>query len=134
MTKYDEMFEPPAPIAKIALREVETGKRIRDVSVLLDTGADISLLPSSAVKTLKIKPLQNETFQLASIYGGQKSAEVFHLQVIFLGKRFTGKYCLIDDEIGILGRDVLNQVSILFDGINLTWQEFAEKTDEIKFL
>jgi hypothetical protein len=44
------------------------------------------------------------------------------LQVIFLGKRFTGKYCVIDEKIGILGRDVLNQVSILFDGVNLEWK------------
>lgn len=62
MTKYDESFEPPAPIAKIALRQIKTGERVKDISILLDTGADISLLPSSIVKSLKIKPLQNETF------------------------------------------------------------------------
>ncbi|MDQ6787908.1 MAG: aspartyl protease family protein [Acidobacteriota bacterium] len=131
MTKYDESFEPPAPVAKIALREIETGKRVKDIPMLLDTGADISLLPSSTIKNLKIKPLQNETFELEGIYGSQKSVEVFYLQVIFLGKRFTGKYCVIDDEIGILGRDVLNQVSILFDGLNLSWQEIIEQINEI---
>lgn len=51
--------------------------------------------------------------------------------MIFLGKRFTGKYCVVDDEIGILGRDILNQVSILFDGLNLTWHEIIEETNEI---
>ncbi len=131
MTKYDETFEPPAPIAKIALRKIDTGERIGDVSMLLDTGADISLLPSSIVENLKIKPLLNETFKLEGTYGNQKSVEVFYLQVIFLGKRYTGKYSLIDDEIGILGRDILNQVSILFDGLNLTWQEVLEKANEI---
>ncbi len=132
MTKYDESFEPPAPTAKIALRKIETGEHIKkDVSMLLDTGADISLLPSSSVKNLKIKPLPNETFELEGIYGNQKSVEVFYLQVIFLEKRFTGKYCLIDDEIGILGRDILNQVSILFNGLNLSWQEIIEETPEI---
>ncbi len=131
MTKYDESFEPPAPIAKIALRKIETGERIGDVSMLLDTGADISLLPGSIVKNLNIKPLSNETFELEGIYGNQKPVEVFYLQVIFLGMRFTGKYCLIDDEIGILGRDILNRVSILFDGLNLTWREIIEQTNEI---
>lgn len=122
MIKYDESFEPPAPIAKIVLRNVETGERVKDVSMLLDTGADISLLPQSAIKSLKIEPLQNESFRLEGFDGSQTSAEVFYLQVIFLGKRFTGKYCAIDSEIGILGRDVLNQVSILFDGKNLEWK------------
>jgi hypothetical protein len=131
MTKYDESFEPPAPVAKIVLRKIETGERIKDISMLLDTGADISLLPSSIVENLKIKPLPNETFELRGIYGNQKSVEVFYLQIIFLGKRFTGKYCLIEDEIGILGRDILNQVPILFDGLNLIWREIVEEINEI---
>lgn len=131
MTKYDESFEPPAPIAKVTVRKIETGERIKDVKMLLDTGSDISLLPRSFVKSLKLEPLQDESFRLEGFDGSQTSAEVFYLQVIFLGKRFTGRYCVIDGEIGILGRDILNQVSILFDGLNLTWQEIIEETNEI---
>ena len=62
MMKYDEAFEPPAPIAKVALRKIETGARTKDVSLLLDTGSDISLLPLSAVKSLKIEPLRERKF------------------------------------------------------------------------
>jgi len=131
MTKYDESFEPPAPTAKIAVRNIETGERIKDVLVLLDTGSDISLLPRSSVKSLKLEPLQDESFRLEGFDGSQTSAEVFYLQVIFSGKRFTGKYCVINDEIGILGRDILNQFSILYNGLNLTWQEIIEETNEI---
>ena len=130
MTKYDEAFEPPAPIAKVTLRKIETGERIKGVSLLLDTGSDISLLPHSSLKSLKVQPLKNESFRLEGFDGNQSSAEVFYLQVIFLGKRFTGKYCVIDDETGILGRDVLNQVSILFAGRKLTWQEIVEESKE----
>ncbi len=49
------------------------------------------------------------------------------LQIVFQGKRFTGEFCLIDDEIGVLGRDVLNQVSILLDGPNLVWDVIESK-------
>ena len=114
--------EPPAPIAKIAARNVETGERARDISVLLDTGSDVSLLPKSVLGFLGISPLPNESYRLEGFDGSQISAEVFYLQVIFLGNRFTGKYCVIDDEIGILGRDVLNELVILFDGKNLEWK------------
>lgn len=131
MTKYDESFEPPAPTAKITLRNTETGELIREVLMLLDTGSDISLLPRSSVEALKIEPLRNENFILEGFDGSQTSAEVFYLQAIFLGKRFTGKYCVIDEEIGIVGRDVLNRVSILFNGLNLTWRQIAEETKEI---
>ena len=34
MTNYDESFDPPAPIAKIVLRNIETGKRVKDIFVL----------------------------------------------------------------------------------------------------
>jgi Retroviral aspartyl protease len=130
MTKYDESFDPPAPIAKISIRKIETGEKVKNISVLLDTGSDISLLPLSSLKSLNLEPLQNESFRLEGFDGSESSAEVFYLQVIFLGKRFTGKYCVIDEEIGILGRDVLNQISLLFDGRNLTWQEIVEISQE----
>ncbi|MGI8668954.1 MAG: hypothetical protein ACR2J3_03800 [Aridibacter sp.] len=123
MTKYDKTFEPPAPIAQVQLRNTETGKRVKNVPMLLDTGADISLLPSHFVKTLGVKPLLNESFELEGFYGTEKSAKVYYFQVIFLNKRFTGKYCQIEDSIGILGRDILNQLSILFDGNNLLWKD-----------
>lgn len=123
MTKYDESFDPPAPIAEVVLRKIETGERVRNILMLLDTGADVSLLPSSALRLLKAAPVPNENFRLEGYNSNEKTVEVFQLQVIFLGKRFTGKYCAVDDEIGILGRDILNQISLLFDGRNLIWQE-----------
>ena len=131
MTNYDKSFEPPAPIAKVSLRSIETGKRFTDISMLLDTDADISILPHSYLETLEIKPLKDEEFQLVGFNGAGTSAKVFYLQVIFLGKRFTGKYCVSNDKIGILGRDVLNQVSIHFDGLNLNWQEIVEAKSDI---
>ncbi len=72
--------------------------------------------------SLGISPPPNESYRLEGFDGSQTSAEVIYLQVVFLGNRFTGKYCVIDDEIGILGRDVLNEFAILFDGKNLEWK------------
>jgi predicted aspartyl protease len=101
---------------------IKQPKELKNIPVLLDTGADISLLPLSAIKTLQIQPLS----EIIKLVGFDKSNDVFELyelQVVFLGKRFFGKFCAIDDEVGIIGRDVLNQVSILFDGKNLEWGE-----------
>lgn len=122
MTNYNQSFDPPAPTAKLILRNVETGERVGDVSVLLDTGADISLLPLSAIEKLKIAP-SGETVNLIGFDESKSTSEIYRLQVIFLGKRFSGDYCAIDGEIGILGRDVLNEFSITFDGKNLEWKE-----------
>lgn len=39
--KYDESYDPPAPIAEIVLRNPQTGRRSEKIKALLDTGADI---------------------------------------------------------------------------------------------
>jgi hypothetical protein len=40
-----------------------------------------------------------------------------------LDKKFAGEYLLIDRPIGILGRNVLNNLCLLFDGIRGKWGE-----------
>jgi hypothetical protein len=54
--------------------------------MLLDTGADVSLLPLSSLKSLQIEPLQNESFKLEGFDGTQTFSDVFYLQVIFWEK------------------------------------------------
>jgi hypothetical protein len=40
-----------------------------------------------------------------------------------LGKTFKGRYLTLDQECGILGRDVLNHLVVLLDGPALNWRE-----------
>ena len=99
--------------------------------MLLDTGADVSLLPSSSVKTSDLAAASSNTYRLVGFDGSSHLFQSIELQIVFIRKRFTGKFCLIDDEIGILGRDVLNQLSIIFDGPNLEWDILNSSVPEI---
>jgi hypothetical protein len=57
MPTYDaERFTPPAPTALVKLRDPGSGTVISDVPVLLDTGADVTLFPGSAIQRLGIVP------------------------------------------------------------------------------
>ena len=125
MTKFNSSYDPPAPTARIAIRNPETGKRLKEIEMILDTGSDITLLPRSSVDILGVLPFGKANYYLTGFDGSTVIAEVFTLQAIFLGKRFTGNYCVLDDSIGILGRDILNQLSILLDGPNLEWEEIT---------
>jgi hypothetical protein len=50
MQAYDAArFDPPAPLALVTVQAERLGIVIHDVPVLLDTGADVSLLPRSQV-------------------------------------------------------------------------------------
>ncbi len=127
MTKFDLAYDPPAPVANITLKTIDSGERLRDVKMLLDTGSDITLLPKVFLLKLGIEP-SDKAYELIGFDGHIIKSEIYHLQVIFLGKRFTGNYCAVDDVVGILGRDILNQITILFDGPSLEWDEIQSSS------
>jgi predicted aspartyl protease len=90
--------------------------------MLLDTGADVSLLPVQSVKAMDIPLSSDKRLHLVGFDGTQHSYQIVEAQIVFTGKRFTGNYCVIDDALGILGRDILNQLTIVLDGPNLEWE------------
>ena len=47
----------------------------------------------------------------------------YEADVLFLSRAFKGRFLLTDQNRGILGRDVLNHLPILFDGPSLAWSE-----------
>jgi hypothetical protein len=123
MPSYDAVrYSPPAPIAQVTLR-APSGATVPDVLLLLDTGADITLLPRSAVTRMGIKTDSNVRYELVGFDGNRSTTQGVDLDMIFLQKAFRGRYLLIDEARGILGRDVLASVSILLNGPAGEWTE-----------
>jgi predicted aspartyl protease len=124
MPEYDaENFEPPAPVAYVILRNPTTGVLLSDVPMLIDTGADATLLPSDAVDQLGISAEENSDFEVQGFDGEIKRLKLAKLELYFLDKKFAGEYLLVDRTIGILGRNILNNVRILLDGPREKWDE-----------
>ena len=124
MPKYDtENFDPPAPVAYVSLRDPATGASLSDVPMLMDTGADVSLLPRSYIEQLGTEPAADVVYEIQGFDGESKPANVIELELIFLGKKFSGQFLLIDQSIGILGRNILNVLSINFDGPRGKWDK-----------
>lgn len=130
MTNYDAFaFNPPAPVSQVTIRNTATGRGITKVSMQLDTGADATLLPRDVVEALGIKI--DEDFG-EELLGFNNKAEFFpkvYLEVVFLRRRFHGHFLIIPDVIGILGRDILNDFALLFDGVELVWSEITEQQE-----
>jgi hypothetical protein len=56
MPAYEgELFAPPAPVARISLRNPKSGKIVQDVAMLIDSGADVTLVPGSVLAELDIE-------------------------------------------------------------------------------
>ena len=124
MPSYDAShFDPPAPVAHVTLRNPHNGATVPDVPLLLDTGADITLLPRTAVERLGVPPLADQQYELMGFDGSTSFAPVVMLDMLFLRRVFRGRYLLIEAEHGILGRDILNHIAVLLDGPRQQWLE-----------
>lgn len=124
MPKYDaDNFDPPAPVATVTLRHSATGASLLDVPMLIDTGADVTLLPREYVNRLGVET-ESDAYEVQGYDGEISLADAVKLEMVFLDRKFTGQFLLIDQSIGILGRNVLNAIPILFNGPVETWEEF----------
>ncbi|RIK31464.1 MAG: hypothetical protein DCC56_04565 [Anaerolineae bacterium] len=123
MPKYDtENFDPPAPVATVTLRHPATGASLSDVPMLIDTGADVTLLPREYVERLGVET-ESEAYEVQGYNGETSFADAVKLEMVFLDRKFTGQFLLMDQPMGILGRNVLNVISVLLDGPAGTWEE-----------
>ena len=53
MPAYDAtLFDPPAPVAMVTIRSPTTGESVDNVAMLIDSGADVTILPRAAVQHL----------------------------------------------------------------------------------
>jgi hypothetical protein len=124
MATYDDLFfNPPAPMARVALRDSKNGKTVSQVPMLLDSGADVSLIPQQSVTLLGVSPEPDTGYEVTGFDGRKSVAPVVNLDLIFLRRAFRGRFLVGNQEWGVVGRDVLNHVSVLLDGPRLVWDE-----------
>ena len=115
--------DPPAPVAEVILRNRDSGASESGILMLIDTGADISLVPRTVIDKLGITVDQNNAYELIGFDGRRTTSPAVEMDMIFLRKRFRGKYIVVDDDWGVLGRDVLAALTILLDGPRQQWLE-----------
>lgn len=92
--------------------------------MLIDTGADATLLPSDTVEQLGVPIEEDSDFEVQVFDGEIKRLKLARLELYLLGKKFAGEYLLVDRPIGILGRNVLSNIRILLDGPRSKWDEY----------
>jgi predicted aspartyl protease len=122
MPGYDsEAFDPPAPFAEVLLRNPETGAEISPVRMLIDTGADVTLVPHAAAAQIGCRLIT--AHNLSGFDGASGAYDEVSLEMVFLEKSFAGQFLMIDQPTGIIGRNILNYLVLTFDGPRLTWSE-----------
>lgn len=128
MPAYDaSLFDPPAPLAQVTLRVPGNGTLVSAVPILLDSGADVTLVQRSFVNRLGAILDSDTTYEVYAFDGTVTFAQSVELDLLFLDRNFRGRFLITDEDVGILGRDILNHFSLLLDGPQLFWSE--DKSD-----
>jgi len=127
MPEYDaSQFNPPAPFAYVILRNPDTGAMCPEVPMLLDSGADVSLIPQAIIPDLQLAIVPERQYELIGFDGSTRLAQAVRAEMVFCRRTYRGQFLLIDQDWGILGRNILNTLSLLFDGPRLLWTEHCQ--------
>ncbi len=122
MTLYNaEDFTPPAPVVLVVLRDVRSGSEAHDVPMLMDSGADITLIPRHVVSAMNLPTDQSKGYEIVGFNGSVSIEHPVQLELLVLGRSFKGSFLCTDNSYGILGRNILNHVRLILDGPSLAW-------------
>jgi predicted aspartyl protease len=110
---FDRGFDPPAPVLTVRIAgagDAEAGVVLR---MLVDTGADCSLIPMRVARALRL-PLVSRV-HIQGVAGAQHQAGVHAARVQIGTFERLSRLVAFGDEC-LLGRDLLNQLVLRIDG------------------
>jgi hypothetical protein len=120
MWAYNREVAPPAPFFEVAIHHPENLEQAARLQAKIDTGADISAIPTGLVSQLQL-PVASK--MLVEGYDGV-SVTVSSYSVLFevAGTRFENwEVIAFPDDYVLLGRDILNHYYIQLNGPELTF-------------
>jgi predicted aspartyl protease len=112
---YDPSLDPPAPVVPVRISG-PTGEEAVMLPMLVDTGADCTLVPTSIARRLELPRI--DVIGLTGGGGARSRATVHAASIELGGLRLLARIVAFVDE-AILGRDVLNRAVVTLDGPGL---------------
>jgi predicted aspartyl protease len=115
---YDSYYSPPAPSVEIWLGTPGESLASGPHQALVDTGADISLVPLKHIKPLQTVP--DDHRYLRSQWGERRKVAIYSLDIGLGNMRLPAVEDVADEQGNeiILGRNVLNKLLMTLDGPN----------------
>jgi predicted aspartyl protease len=116
--EYNRAYEPPAPYLNILVSSI-ANQSAEEISALLDSGADATMLPISILNQVNAPYLE----KMAMRWGTSPPEVVdIYIATIRIGPHVLHGINVIavpPESDAILGRDVMNQLNIQLNGLAL---------------
>lgn len=113
---YDLQYDPPAPVVEIHVYTKSNPESMETISLLLDSGADATILPIQLLQ--KIKAPMTRMGILRGIHGVRKKTRLYRIS-LRIGNNTINRVEAASSETwnqAVLGRDVLNYLVVTLDG------------------
>ncbi len=114
---YNTNYQPPIPTLDVRLYSSISDKFTGSFPAILDTGSDATLIPLTHLRTIGAE--ETSPGWMVGITGDRQPVSLYFVDVYLGQLAFPGIRVIGDrtaNEI-ILGRDVLNKLSLFLDGI-----------------
>ncbi len=113
---YSQRYAPPMPAIEVALGAPETGCSLGPLTAILDTGADISIVPREYLVQLRAPVVGGG--HLRSPWGERQPVKIYELDLCVAGQVLSQVEVAADPQARevLLGRDVLNMLNLQLDG------------------
>jgi predicted aspartyl protease len=116
---YNRTYYPPAPTLQVRVAIADTGLSSESVSGIVDTGADATIVPIQYLDQIEAAV---EGFGTVRGHWGDSTSINLHAVDVVVEEIVFPGILVVGDEEGdevILGRDVLNRMRLLLDGLKL---------------
>jgi predicted aspartyl protease len=115
-TPFSFALFPPAPALEVRLRNPLTAQQTSPHLAVLDTGADISIVPLAILTGINARPLRKE--RVRGLWGGVGVVYLFNIDIEVNERLLEGVQVVGSDqeESILLGRNLSNHLRLLIDG------------------
>lgn len=119
---YSNKYFPPAPIVEVRLGKSKQQPVTSFLEAMIDTGADGTFVPLAVLEAIGVSQIDGA--KIRSQWGEPRNIGVFEVSMQ-VSQYTLASVEVIGDDSGdevIIGRNILNRMSLLLDGIGNTTQ------------